>query len=269
MNNNTIKTKDVKASSSSTLSSWQFMLKGAKDSLPIVMGYVPVAIAFAVMALQVGFSPLQTICLSLTSYSGSGQFLGVAMAGAGAGLFTVAIGGFLISFRYFVMSTCVFARFKVLSSLKRMFLCHFVTDETFAIFTTNDEKFVNVPYFIGLFVSSYLSWNIGTVIGLIASEILPQTITLGLGIALYALFIAIIVPGCRQSVRMLAVVVAVAVSDSILYLLFEHLFGSTSTSWAIVITMVLGALIGALFIKAPGESDDQDLNNKAEECEND
>ena len=266
MNNDTIKKEEKKDKNQASMSSWQYLLKGARDSLPIVMGYVPVGIAFAVMALQVGFTPLQTICLSLTSYSGSGQFLGVAMAGAGAGLFTVAVGGFLISFRYFVMSTCVFARFKTLSTLKRLFLSHFVTDESFALFTTNDEKFVNVPYYLGLFISSFLSWNIGTVVGLIASEVLPETVTLGLGIALYALFIAIIVPGCRQSVRMLAVVVAVAVSDSILYLLFDHLFGSTSTSWAIVITMVAGALIGALYIKAP---DEDELDNKVKEHCND
>ncbi len=230
-----------------------FMLNGMRDSLPIVMGYVPVAVAFAVLALQTGFTPLQTICLSLTSYSGSGQFLGVAMAGAGAGLITVAIGGFLISFRYFVMSTCVFARFKTLSTVKRLFLSHFVTDETFALFTTNDEKYVNVPYFLGLFLSSYLSWNFGTALGLFVSEFLPETVTLGLGIALYALFIAIILPGCRADVKVLYLVLCVAVSDSVLYLLFEKWFGGSATSWAIVITMVAGALIGALFIKTPEE----------------
>lgn len=230
-----------------------FLLKGAHDSLPIVMGYIPVAIAFAVLALQTGFTPLQTLCLSLTSYSGSGQFLGVAMAGAGAGLVTVAVGGFLISFRYFVMSTCVFARFKSLSTFKRLFLSHFVTDETFAIFTTNDEKYVNVAYYLGLFLSSYISWNVGTILGLAVSEFLPETVTLGLGIALYALFIAIVIPGCKRDVKTLILVLAVAICDSILYLLFEKNFGSAATSWAIVITMVAGALIGALFIPSPEE----------------
>ena len=61
-------------------SNFALYLKGTKDSLPIVMGYIPVAIAFAVVALQTGFTPLQTICISLSSYSGAGQFLGVAMA---------------------------------------------------------------------------------------------------------------------------------------------------------------------------------------------
>ena len=245
--------KTINKNGTAKPSNFALYLKGARDSLPIVMGYIPVAIAFAVVALQTGFTPLQTICISLSSYSGAGQFLGVAMAGAGAGLITVAIGLFLINFRYFIMSTCVFARFKQLSTLKRLLFSHWVTDETFAIFTTADEKYTNAPYFLGLFTSSYLAWNTGTLLGLAASEFLPETVTLALGIALYALFIAIIVPGCQGNRRLCIVVLAVAVSDSLLYVFFEHFYGLTATSWALVITMVSGAVIGAFFIKTPEE----------------
>lgn len=247
-------------------SNFSLYLKGARDAVPIVMGYIPVAIAFAVIALKTGFTPLQTQLMSLTSYSGAGQFLGVAMAGSGAGLLTVAIGIFLINFRYFIMTTCVFARFKTLGFLKRLGLSHFVTDETFAIFTTADEKYVNLPYFLGLFTTSYLSWNCGTAIGLAASSLLPESITLALGIALYALFIAIIVPGAQGSRRLFIVIVGVAVLDSVLFVWFKEAFGMTATSWALVIAMVSGALIGAFFIKAPEEAAE---DNAAQEAAHD
>ena len=228
-------------------------LKGVKDSVPIVIGYVPVAIAFAVLALQTGFSPLQTALMSLTCYSGSGQFLGATMAGSGAGLAVVAVGMFLINFRYFIMSTCVFARFKALSTLRRVFMSHLVTDETFALFATNDKKYVNVPYFLGLFTTPYLAWNSGTWIGIAASSVLPENVTLALGIALYALFIAIIIPGCRADHPLLPVVVFTAVLGSAAYVLIERAAGAEYTSWAVVIAMVSGALLGALFIKSPEE----------------
>lgn len=231
----------------------EFYLRGAKDSLPIVMGYIPVGIAFAVLSLSTGFDALQTFLMSLTVYSGAGQFLGVALAGSGAGLVAVAIGIAIINFRYFIMSLCVFARFKELSLLKRVGFSHLVTDETFAIFTTNDKKFVNMPYFLGLFTTSYIAWNTGTVLGILASKILPQTVTLSLGIALYALFIAIIVPGARASWRMALVIIGVAVSNSVLTMILTSEFGRSSANWSLVVTMVAGALIGALFIKAPDE----------------
>ena len=230
-----------------------FYLKGSRDALPIVLGYVPVAIAFAVLALSTGFSPLQTVLMSLTCYSGAGQFLGVAMAGSGAGLIAAAVGMALVNFRYFVMSLCVFARFKSLPFLARLGLSHFITDETFAIFTTNDQKYVNVPYFLGLFTTSYLSWNVGTVIGIIASSVLPENVTLALGVALYALFIAIVVPGARTGARMAAVIAGTALCNSALTMALSEAFGSGAASWSLVASMLGGAFIGAIFIKAPDE----------------
>jgi 4-azaleucine resistance transporter AzlC len=231
----------------------EFYLKGVRDSVPIVLGYVPVSIAFAVLALTTGFSPLQTQLMSLTCYSGAGQFLGVAMAGSGASLIAAAIGMALINFRYFIMSLCVFARFKSLSLLARLGLSHFITDETFAIFTTNDEKYVNVPYFLGLFTTSYLSWNSGTLIGVIASGVLPENVTLALGVALYALFIAIVVPGARTGIRMTVLVIGVALCNSVLTAVLVARFGESASSWALVISMVGCAVIGAFFIKTPEE----------------
>ncbi len=246
-----------------------FYLRGARDSLPIVMGYVPVSIAFAVLSLSTGFSPLQTVLMSLTCYSGAGQFLGVAMAGSGAGLVAAAVGMALVNFRYFVMSLCVFARFKMLPFLARLGLSHFITDETFAIFTTNDQKYVNVPYFLGLFTTSYISWNAGTVIGIIASSVLPENVTLALGIALYALFIAIVIPGARSSARMAAVIAGVALGNSALSMVLARILGDGAASWSLVISMLGGAFVGALFIKSPDEDGDGSDKPKAEDATRD
>lgn len=228
-------------------------LLGVRHSLPIVMGYLPVGIAYAVLALKTGFTPVQTLLMSLTCYSGSGQFLGVAMAGQGAGILAVAVGILLINFRYFIMSACVFVRFTALRLWQRLVLCHFVTDETFAIFTTAPQERVNLRYFLGLFLTSYLAWFSGAALGIVASTLLPEDIVLALGIALYALFIAIIVPGCRQDVKLFVLVVAVAAANTLLAALLERHFGPAAVSWGIVLTSLCGALVGAFFIPDPQE----------------
>ena len=230
-------------------SNFALYLKGAKDSLPIVMGYIPVAIAFAVVALQTGFTPLQTICISLSSYSGAGQFLGVAMAGAGAGLITVAIGLFLINFRYFIMSTCVFARFKQLSTLKRLLFSHWVTDETFAIFTTAKEDLISVWYFAGLFLVSWCSWISGAVLGVVANDIFPYDLTQAMGIALYALFIAIVVPAGKSNFKLLIVILSAAILNILLSQVLD-------SCWAILSTIIICSAIGAFFVDAKVKSED-------------
>ena len=91
------------------MSSRQLFFLGMKHGIPVVLGYIPVGIAYAVSALQAGFSPFETILMSFSVYSGSGQVLGVGMTAQGASLAAIFIGTFLINFRYFIMSACLIA----------------------------------------------------------------------------------------------------------------------------------------------------------------
>lgn len=225
---------------------------GARHAIPIVFGYIPVGIAYAVYAQQTGFSTFETILLSITGYSGSGQFLTVSMASQHAGLLAIGIGIFLLNFRYFIMSTCVFNRFKKLNIFKKIFMCHLVTDETFAIFTTAEERLVSEAYFIGLFVTSYLSWISGAVLGILANSFLPESLTLAMGIALYALFIAIIMPGCKRNIRIFILVLCTAVMNCILSCFLDM-------SWSIVISSLICAFIGAFFIGKKKDIDEKEI----------
>lgn len=225
---------------------------GARHAIPIVFGYIPVGIAYAVYAQQTGFSTFETILLSITGYSGSGQFLTVSMASQHAGLLAIGIGIFLLNFRYFIMSTCVFNRFKKLNTFKKIFMCHLVTDETFAIFTTAEERLVSEAYFIGLFVTSYLSWISGAVLGILANSFLPESLTLAMGIALYALFIAIIMPGCKRNIRIFILVLCTAVMNCILSCFLDM-------SWSIVISSLICAFIGAFFIGKKKDIDEKEI----------
>ena len=226
----------------------QLFALGARRAVPIALGYVPVGVAYAVYAAQTGFSPFEIVVMSLTSYSGSGQFLAVSMVGAGAALPVTALALFLMNCRYFIMSACVFRLFRKLTFLQRGLLAHFVTDETFAVFTTSEKELIGVPYFLGLFLTSWISWSAGAVLGVLAHSVLPPEITLALGIALYALFIAIIVPPARGSRRMGLLIAGAAALNTLLCQVFDQ-------SAALVLTTLGAAAIGALLIKSPaGES---------------
>ena len=215
---------------------------GSKRAIPIALGYIPVGIAYAVYAGQSGFSPLEIILMSLTTYSGSGQFLVVSMASSHAAIPVFMFALFLMNFRYFIMSTCVFNLFTKLSTIKRLLFAHLVTDETFALFTTSEKEVIGVPYFLGLFCSSWAAWVAGAALGVLASSFLPYELTQALGIALFALFIAILVPAGKSDFRMAILIIGTAVLNTFLYKIMAE-------SQAIVISTVVMAVLGALLIK--------------------
>ncbi|MCR5537155.1 MAG: hypothetical protein K6F05_07070, partial [Succinivibrio sp.] len=112
----------------------------------------------------------------------------------------------------------------------------------FAIFTTQEKEYAKMPYWLGLFISSYLSWITGGVLGVIASAFLPECVTLALGIGLYALFIAIIMPGCKKDHQIMLLVISTALLNCALSYVID-------LNWAIVISTVLCAAVGAALIK--------------------
>lgn len=224
------------------LNNKQLFLLGARHSIPICLGYISVGTAYAVMAMQSGYTQFQTILMSVFSYSGSGQFFAVTMAKENAPMIAIALGLFLLNFRYFIMSTCIFSRFEKLSNLSRAFFAHYVTDEPFAIFTTAPKELVKLSYFAGLVLTSWFSWILGAVIGATANEYLPVDLVNAMNVALYALFIAIIVPPAKVNFKLMLIIVSAAVMNIVLTSVMN-------ACWAILITIVCCSLVGALFME--------------------
>ena len=222
------------------LNNKQLFLLGARHSIPICLGYISVGTAYAVMAMQSGYTQFQTILMSVFSYSGSGQFFAVAMAKEHSSLLALTFGMILLNFRYVIMSTCIFARFKGMSNLRRLVLAHFVTDEPFAIFLTAKKSLVSLAYFLGLVLPSWICWISGALLGVVASDFLPYNLINSMNIALYALFIAIIVPPSVKNRTLMMIVFLSALLNVVLCSFMD-------LCWAILITILLGSLIGAFF----------------------
>ena len=226
-------------------------LHGLKMSVPVMLGFIPVAIAFAIMASSASMTRGESIAMSVMVFAGASQMMAVGMIAEGAGYAAVVIATFIMNLRHFIMSTCVFGRMKKTGILSKLFMSFGVTDESFAIFTTTDKKDCEKWYFIGIFLGTYSSWIIGTVIGTFLNDVLPLAVTNSLGIALYAMFIALLVPNVRGILRLLAVVAVTA-------LINWFLRSFISPSWALVVSTLAGAGIG-MFIVKDNSTDDEEV----------
>lgn len=211
-------------------------LQGMKMGIPIVVGFIPVAIAFAIMAKEAGMSGLQAVLMSAMVFAGASQIMATGMIAAGASTISMIVATFILNLRHLIMSTCVVNQMEKSNIGLKLLACFGITDETFAVFTSNSKNF-SIWYFFGLALMAYSSWVIGTVLGIVASDILPKIISDSFGIALYALFIALLVPNVKRSLRLGIIVV---LTGGLNWLLLNWL----PSGWALIVATLLGAWIG-------------------------
>ena len=141
--------------------------KGLKAGIPVILGFVPVGIAYAIMARQAEFSMGETIFMSFAVFAGASQMMAVGMYEQRAGFIAIIIATFILNLRHLIMSTCVINKMDEKKSPLRFLAAFGVTDESFAIFTTGEES--SIWNFLGLITVTYSSWNAGTIIGAVAS----------------------------------------------------------------------------------------------------
>ena len=225
-------------------------LAGLRAGSPVIFGFIPVGIAYAVMARQAGFSIMETVFMSMTVFAGASQFMAVGMYAQSAGIAAIIIATLIINLRHLIMSTCVVDRLEDGRKPIRLLAAFGITDESFAIFTTGKEKNYSILYLFGLITVTYLSWITGSAIGAIASDFLPLILTASFGIALYALFISLVVPNITKNFKLGLLVVMTGVCNTILTQFI-------AASWAIIISTLLCAFIGVYFVDLKDEDSNE------------
>lgn len=219
-------------------------LQGVKSAVPVILGYIPIGIAYGMMAANAGLSPAQTVAFSLFGYTGAGQMAAVRMIATQFTFSSIILTVTIMNLRHIILSTVVMERLRNLSLIRRLFLCFFITDETFAVFTLEDQKKPSGWFFFGLGVSSWLSWSIGSTIGVYSAALLSGTLAASLGISMSAMFIALLVPSMKKSVRIIGVVVLTAVLNCLFTLIFFFLPSSIPT----ILSILTASLIGTFFV---------------------
>jgi predicted branched-subunit amino acid permease len=226
---------------------------GLRDGIPICLGYVSVAFTFGLMCTENGLPFWIAVLISLTNLTSAGQFAGTALIIAGGGLLEIGITTFVINLRYMLMSLSISQKVDAkLSVPKRMAMSFGVTDEIFGV-SMQKKGNITFAYFMGLMILPILGWSGGTLVGAVAVSLLPDMVRSALGIAIYGMFLAIIIPPARTE-RAIAWVIAIAgLISCVLY--YVPLFNSISGGWMIIICAVVTSSIAAILWPVPDEEE--------------
>lgn len=220
--------------------------EGIRDGLPICMGYFSVSMAFGLAVVKSGMPMWSAVLISLTNLTSAGQFAGTNLLVAGGAMLELAITTFIINIRYFLMSISVSQKMGPDFNMpKRLIAAFGITDEIFAV-SMQRRKDLSFLYMVGLIITPVIGWTSGTFVGAVANSLLPEALSSAMGIALYGMFIAVIVPPARDQKNVLfAVTMAILASVCFAYL---PVLSSLSSGWSIIIiTILVSAVAAALF----------------------
>jgi len=223
---------------------------GFSNGLPIALGYLPVAVTFGILGNQSGLSVAAVTGMSAWVYAGASQFLAVKMIADGIGTLEIILATLILNFRHFLMST-VLARRLGVSRLEGAALSYWVTDETFVVASLHAAAEEPKPLgFLIMALMAYLSWLTGTFAGGMFAELIPVRIVDGMGIGLYALFIALLVPSARKHWQFALVAAASALTAWGL----SRLLPGLSEGWVLIAATLGVSALGTLLPGAEEES---------------
>ena len=226
---------------------------GFKDGIPIGLGYLSVSFTFGMMAAKGGLSILQAVFISLTNVTSAGQLAGLNLMLAGAPLFEVALTQLVINIRYALMSLSLSQKVDgSMTAGRRMFFSFCNTDEVFAVSSGKDGK-VGWNYLAALMIAPYTGWAVGTLLGATAGTLLPDMLRDALGVAIYGMIIAIIIPPSKKNKSVCVCVILAAILSCILY--YTPGLKNISSGFAIIICAVAVSALCAKFFPIKEEEE--------------
>ena len=229
-------------------------IEGCHDAIPICLGYIAVSFAFGIEASKIGMSTFQAAMTSLLNVTSAGQFSALEVIARNGSFVELAILQFIINLRYMLMSTALSQKLSSsVGTAQRLCISYGVTDEIFAL-SFFRKGVLRPAYSYGLIVTSVSGWVFGTVLGAFSGQIMPQRLISCLGLAIYGMFIAIIIPDTRTSRAVLGTVVS-AMALSCVFTYVPMLAACISSGFRIIIITVVVAAAAAFF--APIEEDEK------------
>lgn len=229
-------------------------LQGIKDGFPICLGYFSVSMAFGLTAVLSGLPIWSAIVMSLTNLTSAGQFAGANILIENGTFIELAITTLIINIRYFLMSLSVSQKVQTnMTTSQRLAVSFGITDEVFAV-SMQRKNALSPVYMAGLILTPVIGWTLGTTVGAVATSFMPQILSNSMGIALYGMFIAIIIPPARENKNVtFAIIVAIITSIAFKYL---PLLSKISDGWVIIIITVTVSAIAASFFPIPTDEEE-------------
>lgn len=224
--------------------------KGIKHGIPIALGYLSVSFSFGILAVRMGLNVLQATLISMTNLTSAGQVAGIGIIAAGSSYLEMALTQLIINLRYGLMGISLSQKLdKSFNTRRRLIVSFGITDEIFAVASSQKGKIT--PYYMyGMIAISFIGWSGGTFLGAAAGEILPSIITNAMGISLYGMFLAIIIPHARKSIGVLTVILIAAALSTV----FRYFLPFITSGFSVIICAVAAAVAGAVLFPVKEES---------------
>ncbi|WP_256358446.1 AzlC family ABC transporter permease [Bacillus sp. sid0103] len=211
--------------------------QGIQAGLSIAIGYFPIALTFGLLAKSSGLSIYETIFMSLIVFAGASQYISLSLIAIGTGIIEIILTTFIVNIRHFLMSTSLNEKVEEDHIVNKLIYSFGITDETFSVVATKDGT-ATTGFLFGVISISYSSWVIFSGLGHLIGANLPKTLQESMGVALYAMFIGLLVPSMKKSVK----VVCLAVLGAIFNTIFT-IGNVMAQGWAIVTATLLSAII--------------------------
>lgn len=226
---------------------------GFVKGIPIGLGYIPVSFTFGIMVVSGGLPAWLAVFTSVSNLTSAGQFAGIQLILAGTGYIEIALTIFVINMRYMLMSLSLSQKIEQKTSLRQRLIFGFgITDETFAVASVEKKK-LTAEYMYGLITAPILGWTAGTAMGALTSGVLSDRLSAAMGIALYAMFIAIIIPPAKKSVPIFMTILEAVVITCILK--YVSWFDFISEGFKIIIATIVASGISAVLFPVNDDSD--------------
>ena len=225
--------------------------RGVKAGIPIGLGYLSVSFTFGIMAVSYGFHWWQALLISMLTVTSAGQFAGIGTMLYPGQYIEMLVSQLTINVRYSFMSISLSQKTdEKFKGIWRWLFGFMMTDEIFAVAST--EKEVSRSFFAGLMTTPYLGWSLGTLIGALLGNVLPHRLMSALSLAIYGMFVAIVMPGMKES-RAVVMVVLLALGLSSLFY-YVPVLSQVSSGMAISICAIVAALAGAALFPVKEEA---------------
>ena len=219
---------------------------GVRRGLPVGLGYFSVSFGFGAMAVSKGLTVFQAAAISASNYTSAGQFAGVSSIVEQSGLWVVILTQLIINSRYALMSLALSQRMgQKVGLLPRFLLAFSNTDEVFALAMAREHA-LTVPFMYGLGLLPFIGWVGGTLLGALAGAVLPISVRTALGVMLYGMFIAIVIPPAKRE-KPIAVAALVALVLSSLFAWVPALQKAPKGTPIVICTVVAAAVCAWLF----------------------
>lgn len=221
-------------------------LKGMKDGLPVALGYLAVSFTLGIAAVKSGLTPFQAFATSALNNTSAGEFAAFSLIGAGVSYMEIALTTLILNMRYILMSCALSQKIdKNTPIVHRFLMAYDVTDEIFGLSIMSEGR-LDPKYTYGLIAISAPSWAIGTYLGAVMGSVMPAGVLSAMNLALYGMFIAVIVSPAKKD-KTIAVVIAVSMLSSLMFSILPGLREISSGIVVIILTVVISLAAAILF----------------------